>query len=476
MMLNTINDSFAGHLTIFEIECFFAFSNGYSLKIIPKAEDIELLGAKCKERKYNFDSLGWIHAVDDWGYDVAFLLSERQVPMCYHENTLTLITDIILQTYNSKGFDGQYLYDYKALNGFTTIDFTGDAVNAVFSPKVAIKKDNTANNRIEWLPIEKYAKSFPTELNGAKCNLIFTVIVDRHDLSVEATDLGELYSVIRLEFDERQSLSMIETCWQAVCTLLTFCVGQFNVTDVRVGLWDEKRKTGIAGFDSQISCKINNDKVEGIEYRYPAFYRFQANYFGEKLGSLFKLMNYVETKPILSFLPRTNIDNSVDRNKIRDLCTALEVEFDYRKEEIADPAVIVLIDKLKVTTKDFKKENPGVLGDSTYDYIHNSLRLISSPAKEKLWRVYSKYSAIIAEEIKWATMTPVNCTEAQTRKDIGWLVKLRNGITHSTGFTESEIPNVIYARLKLAVYCSVLERSGYSLQEISDIMKKYFGR
>lgn len=209
-MLNTIKDSFAGHLTIFGIDCFFVFSNGYSLKIIPKAEDIELLNAKCKERGYKFDSLGWIHAVDDWGYDVTFLLSERQMPMCYHKNTLTLITDIILQTSNSKRFDGQYLYDYKDLKGFTAIDFTGNTVNAVFSPKAAIKKDDIADNRIEWLPTVKYAKSFPTELNGAECNLIFSVIVDRHDLSLNITDLGELHSVIRLEFDERQNLSMMK--------------------------------------------------------------------------------------------------------------------------------------------------------------------------------------------------------------------------------------------------------------------------
>lgn len=475
-MLNTIKDSFAGYLTIFGIDCFFAFSEGYSLKIIPKSEEAALLSAKCKERMYNFNSLGWIHAVDDWGYDVAFLLSERQLPMCYHENTLTLIVDIILQTLNKKDIDGKYLYNYKDLNGFTTIDFTGNAVNAIFSPQIVIKKENIADDQIELLPNTEYAKSFSTELNGARCDLILTVIIDRHDLSVNSTDLGELHSVVRLEFDERQSMSMIEACWQAVCTLLTFCVGQFNVADVRVGLRDEKKKIGKAGLESSIQCKINNDKVEGIEHQYPAFYRFKVDYLGDKLGSLFKLLNDKEMRPILSFLPRNNTDSCVDQNKIRNLCTALEVEFDFHKEEIADPTVAALIDKLKKVVKDFKKENPGILDDSTYSYIHGSLGLISSPAKEKLWRVYSKYAAIIAEEMKWATMTSVDCSEPQTQKDIGWFVKLRNGVTHSVGFTESEIPNVIYARLRIAVYCSVLERAGYSLREISDIMRKYFER
>ena len=72
-------------------------------------------------------------------------------------------------------------------------------------------------------------------------------------------------------------------------------------------------------------------------------------------------------------------------------------------------------------------------------------------------------------------MTPINFSELQTKKDIGWIVRIRNNITHSTEFTEAEIPNAIYFRLKLAVYCSILERSEYSLEEIADIMNKYFG-
>jgi hypothetical protein len=478
MMVNTIKDSFAGHLTIFGLDCFFAFSNGYSLKIIPKAEDIELLQAKCKERGYNFDSLGWIHAIDDWEYDVAFLLSERQMPMCYHKDTLTLITDIVLQTSNNKDGDGRYLYDYIDLKGFTAIDFVGEAVNAVFSPKSVIKKDDIKDNRIEWLPTVKYAKSFPTELNGKKCSLIFSVIIDRQDLDLGNTSLGELHSVIRLEFDERQDVSMIETSWQAVCTFLTFCVGQFNVTDLYIRLWDIKDKIGIRGFQSTIYCQINGDKVEGIQFSFPAYYRFQADFLGDKAGCLFKLLNNKDTRPILSFLPRTNIDSSVDRNKVRDLCTALEVEYDYEKAEFADSGVASLICKLKEAVKDYKKENPGVLDDSTYSYVHGSLGLISFPAKEKLWRIYSKYIEVIKEEFKWAALS-LPCSdfsETQTKKDIGWMVKIRNTITHTAGFADAEIPNAIYTRLRIAVYCSILKRSGYSLQEIAEIMKKYFGR
>jgi hypothetical protein len=254
-------------------------------------------------------------------------------------------------------------------------------------------------------------------------------------------------------------------------------MGQFNVTDLHIGLWDTKDKIGIRGFQSTIYCQINGDKVEGIQFSFPAYYRFQADFLGDKTGGLFKLLNNKDTRPILSFLPRTNIDNNVDRNKVRDLCTALEVEYEYEKAKFDNSGVDSLICKLKEGVKDYKKENPGILDDSTYDYVCGSLGLISLPAKEKLWRIYNKYGDIIKED-KWAALSLpcIDFSETKTKRDIGWMVKIRNTITHTAEFADAEIPNAIYARLRIAVYCSILERSGYSLQELTEIMKNYFGR
>jgi hypothetical protein len=471
-MLDTLKDNFAGRLTIFGLDCFFSFSEGYSLKIMPKTEEAELLKEKCKEREYNFDSLGWLYGTDDNGYDVAFCLSERQMPIAFYKGTLTFVVDVILQTLNS-GHD-----ERKDLKGFTAIDFTGNAVNAVFNPKTAIDRESDDRYRIIWLPTEKFAKVFATELKGVKCELIFSVVIDRQDFTLDNTDLGELRSVIRLEFEERQDLSMIETSWQAVCTLLTFCVGQLNVTNLRVGLWDEKRKIGIAGFENLIRCRINSVKVESVEFSYPGWYRIHLDYLGEKVAALFELLNDRDKKPILGFLPRDNYDILVDRNKVRDLCTSLEVEYEYGEGASPDPQVVLLVNELKCAVKNFRITNPKAFDDEDrfYSYVFGALEHIRLPAAAKLWRVYTKYGEIIAEEIKWSTMTPVNFSESQTRKDIGLIVRIRNDITHSTGFTEAEIPNAIYFRLKLAVYCSILERAGYSLQEIAAIMKQYFER
>ena len=65
-------------------------------------------------------------------------------------------------------------------------------------------------------------------------------------------------------------------------------------------------------------------------------------------------------------------------------------------------------------------------------------------------------------------------SESKTKEDIHWFVKLRNKITHASLSTEQDVPNAIYSRLITAIYCSALERAGYTYNEISAIIRKFF--
>lgn len=478
MIVNQIEKGFSGFLSIWSIKCTFVFSEGCFLEIRPIASEAESFRNKCYERKGNFDSIGWIHGQSTREYDIAFFSSEKQGPLCYYKGTLTLVISIVLRACNIKGFDGNYLYPFKDLQGFNAIDFLGNPVDAIFPPKAAIKKSTIKDRRIEWLPYVEYAKEFETIIRGVACKLIFTILVDREDLDLECASLGTIRSIIRLEFSERQNLSMIEPCWQAVCTFLSFCVGQNNVTNLNIGLWDEERTPGMADYFGNIACSINCDQVEDIRTLYPAYYRFQINSLGEKVGSLFQLLNDVEKRPILGFLPRTNSDRAVDRNKIRELCTALEVEYDYRKDELSDPQINALVAQLKETVKQFRQKSSGKIDDNENSYINSSISAISRPARKKILCIYYRYKTIIDEYPMRFRLSPimyqVNTSDEATEKDIGWIVKIRNSITHSTGITDFTIPNAIYARLTIAVFCSCLERSGYSIEEIADIIECYF--
>lgn len=478
MLASQIEKNCSGLLTIWGIKCTFSFSEGYLLEIRPVEAEAEAFKDKCQELKNNYDSLDWIHGQTSREYDVAFLPSERQGSLCYFMGTLTLVISIVLQTRNFKGSDGQYLYAYKDLQGFNAIDFMGNAVDLIFPPKAAIKRSAIKDHRIEWLPYTESGREYDTIIQGVACKLIFTILIDREDLDLESTSLGTIRSTIRLAFSERQDLSMIEPCWQAICTFLSFCVGQYNVTNLDIGLWDEEKNPGMLNFFGNIACAINDDKGEDIRIVYPAYYRFQINSLGEKIGLLFHLLNDVEGRPILGFLPRKNTDITVDRNKIRDLCTALEVEYDYRKEELSDSWINELVVQLKETVKQFRQTNPDKIDDNENSYINSSISAISRPARKKLLRIFNRYKSIID---KYADLFrplvfsyQTNTSDEATEKDIGWIVKTRNSITHSAGITDTVIPNRIYDRLKISVFCSILERASYSMAEIETIIEKYF--
>lgn len=477
-MEKSINPDFSGNLIIWDIPCTFSFSKGYSLLIKPFESETDTFIQKCKELNGNFNGLDWIHGKSVFEYDYAFHPADEQGHGSYYRGTLTLIIDIVLQAFNPKGHEGNYLYDYIDLQGFRAIDFSGRAVDAVFPPKAVVEKTYGKDRKIEWKHYNDYAKEFDTEIKGKPCKLFFTTAIDRDYIDKDTNSLGTIYSIVRLEFDDRQDISMIEPCWQAVCTFLAFCTGQFNVTNLSIGLWDAKKGPGKLDLFGNIDCIINCDEVEDIRSIYPSYYRLPISILGEKVGTLFHLLSDKEAKPVLGFLRKTNTDITIDRNKIRDLCTAFEREFDLRSEELSDSNVVALVSNLQDTVKQFRQDHPTAIDDDEYNYISSSISVISRPARKKIICIHNRYKHTVDKHILdyrlFSPDTPPNTSDEQTEKDIGWLVKTRNSITHSAGIVDNEIPNLIFSRLKVSLLCSVLERASYSREEIKEIMNSYF--
>lgn len=306
--------------------------------------------------------------------------------------------------------------------------------------------------------------------------IIFTVFVDREDCDYDTTSLGKLRSILRIEFDRPQSISLIEECWQATCYFLSFCTGHFNVTDLKVSLWDNKTPK-IYGAPGIVRCQVNSEKIENIKFQEVPYSRFQIDWLGTRVGQLFELIGCADSRPHLGFLPKTNADINVDSHKIRDICTAFEVEYGFRACEFESLDTKELVARLKETIKRYRDDHPKQLSEDVYNSAYNSLSFISLPAREKVWRIYSQFKEVIDsgfKEMSRFSGTILNLTEAQTRADIQWLVRLRNNITHAPKTTEQDIPNAIYSRLRVAIYCSTLVRAGYPIEEIAAIIKAYF--
>lgn len=271
-------------------------------------------------------------------------------------------------------------------------------------------------------------------------------------------------------------ISLIEECWQATCYFLSFCTGHFNVTDLKVSLWDNKTPK-IYGAPGIVRCQVNSEKIENIKFQEVPYSRFQIDWLGTRVGQLFELIGCADSRPHLGFLPKTNADINVDSHKIRDICTAFEVEYGFRACEFESLDTKELVARLKETIKRYRDDHPKQLSEDVYNSAYNSLSFISLPAREKVWRIYSQFKEVIDsgfKEMSRFSGTILNLTEAQTRADIQWLVRLRNNITHAPKTTEQDIPNAIYSRLRVAIYCSTLVRAGYPIEEIAAIIKAYF--
>lgn len=252
--------------------------------------------------------------------------------------------------------------------------------------------------------------------------------------------------------------------------------GHFNVTDLKVSLWDNKTPK-IYGAPGIVRCQVNSEKIENIKFQEVPYSRFQIDWLGTRVGQLFELIGCADSRPYLGFLPKTNADINVDSYKIRDICTAFEVEYGFRACEFESSDTKELVVRLKETIKRYRDDHPKQLSEDVYNSAYNSLSFISLPAREKVWRIYSQFKEVIDsgfKEMSRFSGTILNLTEAQTRTDIQWLVQLRNNITHAPKTTEQDIPNAIYSRLRIAIYCSTLVRAGYPIEEIAAIIKAYF--
>ena len=276
--------------------------------------------------------------------------------------------------------------------------------------------------------------------------------------------------------EETELFSLIEECWQATCYFLSFCTGHLNVTDLKISLWDNKTPK-IYGAPGIVRCQVNSEKIENIKFQEVPYNRFQIDWLGTRVGQLFELIGCADSRPHLGFLPKTNADINVDSHKIRDICTAFEVEYGFRVGEFESLNTKELVVCLKETIKRYKNDHPEQLSEDVYNSAYNSLSFILLPAREKVWRIYAQFKEVIDrgfKEMSWFSGTILNLTEKQTRADIQWLVRLRNNITHASRTTEQNIPNAIYSRLRVAIYCSTLVRAGYPIEEIATIIKAYF--
>jgi hypothetical protein len=195
-------------------------------------------------------------------------------------------------------------------------------------------------------------------------------------------------------------------------------------------------------------------------------------FFGDKLPILLEMFSKKEFR--LEFLPDNNNQKTlINYNSIRDLCTALEVEYDILCiKNKANGKIKALRVAMKTAIEAFKSENED-LDITVYNKAISDLKYVGHSAANKVVTLYHRYKKQIDDLCKsFFEKLDVEITE----ETISAFIKLRDTITH-TWDTKLDEACGIYALLQAIVYFAIFERTGFTAEQSFPLVKRLiFGR
>lgn len=352
---------------------------------------------------------------------------------------------IIRASGNADGYFGQLTEDWYK---FHAITFWSGNINALYNPELAIEQPNIddlvnfGKREIKMRPWKDYSFSKEFEAYGEKVTMIISVMVGGSANNKGVCNLGTLNSYIRFTFEKAQNLSEIERFYIIARKLVAILTGQNNVS-----------------FETYLSQR----NIEGKYFETAVCKIFDSyeNYSKRKWHNVIPVCNVLEYIPnlidkitndeagaLLMLLPEDNRDiRRISITNIQDLCTALEVAYEWEKiTREKDQLVEALKKDIKKTITEFLEKHNDIdvyketTISSAFDYLDFTL-------KNRIFTLYSENrDAVDAVVTKWA-LPPVSI------ENIHSFVKLRNNKTHSGKFEWGESAHLYTALFALVYVC-----------------------
>ena len=454
--MTKIEDNFNGYLQIGD-DGFVYNVNGHIVSLMPTEDDLdkklEIVKGLCSKN----NTLPEFIYGDDNYYKVAFFRNTEFTQPNFLYPIAIFSTPLIIK---STGNTGTFYDDLSGRwNKFNSITFCGGSINSLFNPRNAVepldmqKIISGGAIGIGIRPNVENTKRIDCNINGEKST--FTISVDKAfgkngDDRTRAYSLGELNSIICLDFEEEQDFDRIPEYYKIVKSLVSILIGQNNVFfDIyvsRTPKGEESRKTGICKFADKYQNYAN------VAYG-------KAIHLLEIFECIPKLISIIESKEadvLLSLLPVDNRDvHRVSITDIQNICTALEVVYDWRKSKLKkDKFIETLKEKIDDTIDEFvksEKANAEGIDDrkDIYDKttIKSAFKYLDYTLKEKILALYRENEETINEIIKRHSLPPINYETVHN------FVKLRNDKTHSGVVKWGDRANIYYSLLAIIYLC-----------------------
>lgn len=357
-------------------------------------------------------------------------------------------------------------------NKFHAITFKGGNINSLYNPKMAVQppeSDKYLKNDGSWetkiRPWDDYTHSVDFEMDGEKVNLTISIShtgESDNPEHMESYSLGELNSFIRLSFENPKCFDKIQRYYTVVKSLTAILTMRNNVTfDVYVSQRNAENKY----FETGV-CKIL-DHYENYSMR-KWHNVIPINSIMDYLPRLIDKISNNETGCLLALLPEDNRRTGlISITNVQDLCTALEVAYNWSKKSKEKD---MLIDKLKKNIKNTIAEfvnmhnEIDVYKETT---ISSAFQYLDYTLKQKILTLYNENSKVVDEIVSKWSLPQVNETS------IASFVKLRNNKTHS-GTIEWGDNAELYTALLALVYACLLRSVDLSDEIINSVLLQIF--
>lgn len=467
MKAKKILDSFAGYMKIGEDVFAYSIDKNIVTLLPAQSEYKHRQEVLDRIRSRNMDSSEYVFGIGDNSYNVAILRNTkitsdvlRQTPYVRFGTSL-----IIKAAGNTSNFVSMLTEKWSS---FHAITFYGGNINALQDLQLAVEplsykryteKDYDGSDEIRLRPWTDYTRSINLELDGEKAELLISIgragaASDADDM--DAYSLGTLYGFIRLAFETAQDFITIQKYYRIVKTLVALLTKQNNVS-----------------FHGYLSQRNSNGAL--FKTADCAFFDHYENYSLKKHIRVIPIQQILDSVPrlvekiaknevdfILSLLPENNKEAGlISITNVQDLCTALEIVYDWGKRKRDKDLLIEELKKhIKSAISEFVSHNSNI-DINRETTISSSFQYLDYNLKQKILTLYHENRAAIDSVVLKYNLPKIN------EQTVGAFVKLRNNKTHA-GLIEWGDYVHIYSALFALVYVCLFKEI-----EISDEIIKY---
>lgn len=324
--------------------------------------------------------------------------------------------------------------------------------------------------------MDKDSRIFEFASNEYVTKWKFYSLVTQKKSVTEGDSISNSNSILDIEFDKPQSFSSLLNYYNQVCDLCSFLTFRNSVSFEKISLLkrnQEKINVAFAECYMKEPDVISHRKwLNIIQVR-----SLEETVFENILKNMAKMDDEHKGLPLL-IIPKDDRDaHTMDIDKIRHICSALEMELDLQGVRLEkSPEIDGLIKEVKKLVKEYRKgQNKLLDGQESqeknnmrkkmYDNIFGSIAHWDQPLANRVCKAWDQYISELEPFLKRYDI-PI------THENIEGFVKARNNITHngSTGVSD-EVANTAFALMGL-IYCCALTRLGVDSKAITDIMTR----